>query len=439
MHPFPLCFCKELKAVNYSETLEYIHSLKQFGVKPGLERIGRLTAALGNPQRGLKCVHVAGTNGKGSTATMLANVLRCAGYKTGLFISPYILDFRERMQINGEMISQEDLCDVMSRVRAAMEKLEGEAPNEFEAITAAGLLWFGEQQCDIVVLEVGLGGRYDATNIIPPPLAAVITSIDLDHTHILGDSVEVIAAEKCGIIKPHTPVVCYPDQNPDALGVIMEECALQGATLHMANLKGAEVLECGMEGSRIRWEEQELYIPLIGHHQIANTLTVLEAVKVLRQRWVNIPDAAVLQGIAQTRFPARLEILSKEPLVIVDGAHNPSGAAALANALQLMKGRPVTALCGMLADKDWAASVELVLKNCSRMVAVEPRNPRALAPQLLAAEGAKYCPAQTAQSLKEGWQMAKEYGDPVLVWGSLYLAADLRSIILEDLSSNALL
>ncbi|MBQ9108406.1 MAG: bifunctional folylpolyglutamate synthase/dihydrofolate synthase [Oscillospiraceae bacterium] len=423
--------------MNYNETLEYIHSLKQFGVKPSLERIGRLTAALGNPQDKLRCVHVAGTNGKGSTATMTANILRQAGYKTGLFISPYILNFRERMQINGEMIGEEALCGVMDRVRAAMESLEGEAPNEFEVITAAGLLWFCEQNCDVVVLEVGLGGRYDATNIIPPPLAAVITSIDLDHTHILGDTVEVIAAEKCGIIKPRTPVVCYPDQNPDALGVIMEHCALQGATLHMGSLNGAEVLECGLEGSRIRCEEQEIYLPLIGRHQIANTLTVLETVKVLRQRGLFISPKAVEEGIAQTRFPARLEILSREPLVIVDGAHNPSGAAALSEALKLLDGRPITALCGMLADKDWATSLGLVLKHCSRLVAVRPQNPRALEPKILAAEGAKYCPAQTAQSLAEGWQMAKEYGDPVLVWGSLYLAADLRTIALEDLSPKA--
>lgn len=424
--------------MTYPETLDYIHSLKQFGVTPGLHRIGRLMELLGNPQNSLKCVHVAGTNGKGSTATMLSMVLRQAGYRTGLYISPYILDFRERMQINGEMISKEDLCAVIEEVRSAREKVEGEAPNEFETITAAALLWFSRQNCDVVVLEVGLGGRYDATNIIPPPLAAVITAIDLDHTHILGDSVETIAAEKCGIIKPRTPVVCYPDQNPDALGVIMEHCAKNGSVLHLPNLNGIQVTECGLGGSRIAVGGKPLWIPLVGRHQIANCLTVLSAVEVLGQKGFDLPRSAVEEGIANTRFPARLEILSREPLVILDGAHNPSGARSLADALQLLEGRPVTALCGMLADKDWATSVKLVCGRCSRVVTVTPDNPRALRADTLAAEAEKYCPAYTAQSLAQGWQLARSFGDPVVVWGSLYLAADLRAIILEDLHQDLL-
>jgi len=419
--------------VNYTETMEYIHSLKQFGVKPGLHRIRRLMELLGNPQDNLKCVHVAGTNGKGSTATMLSMVLRQAGYKTGLFISPFILDFRERMQINGAMIPKEELCAVMDEVRAAREQVEGELPNEFETITAAGLLWFSRQNCDVVVLEVGLGGRYDATNIIPPPLAAVITTIDLDHTQILGDRVETIAAEKCGIIKPRTPVVCCPDQNPDALGVIMEYCAQNGSVLHMGSLNGIEVKDSGLDGSHIVVDGKPLWIPLVGRHQIANCLTVLSAVEVLAQKGFALPWSAVEGGIANTRFPARLEILSREPLVIVDGAHNPSGARALADALQLLQGRPITALCGMLADKDWTTSVGLVCSHCSRVVAVTPDNPRALDGGILAAEADLYCPSHIAKTLQEGWRLAKSFGDPVLVWGSLYLAADMRAIILQDL------
>ena len=420
--------------MTYPETLAYIHSLKQFGVTPGLHRIGRLMELLGNPQQGLKCVHVAGTNGKGSTSTMLSMVLRQAGYRTGLFLSPFILDFRERMQINGEMIPPEELCAIMEEVRAAREQVEGEAPNEFETITAAGLLWFSRQNCDIVVLEVGLGGRYDATNIIPPPLAAVITAIDLDHTHLLGDTVEQIAAEKCGIIKPRTPVVCYPDQSPEALGVIMEHCAKNGAVLHLPNYGGVRIEEAGLEGSRITVEGRPLQIPLVGRHQVANCLTVLGAVEVLGQKGFALPWAAVEAGIANTRFPARLEVLSRSPLVILDGAHNPAGARVLADALGLLEGRPVTALCGMLADKDWASSVELVCSRCSRTVTVTPDNPRALPAAELAAEAGRWCPAHTAADLRSGWQLAKSFGDPVVIWGSLYLAADLRKIVLEDLA-----
>lgn len=418
--------------MNYDETLEYIHSLKQFGVKPGLERIRRLMTLLGNPQESLRCVHIAGTNGKGSTAAMLAGVLGRAGYKTGLFVSPFVLDFRERMQIDGRMIGQDELCTIMAEVRAARERVEGEAPNEFETITAAAFLWFARRGCEVVVLEVGLGGRFDATNLIPPPLAAVITAIDLDHTHLLGETVEQIAAEKCGIIKPRTPVVCYPAQSPGALGVIMEHCAQNGATLHMASLNSVQVERCDLSGSDIVVEGQPLHIPLAGRHQVANCLTVLSAVEVLRQRDFALPWAAVKEGIEATRFPARLEILCKNPLVVLDGAHNPAGARTLAAALELLEGRPVTALCGMLADKDWQTSVDTVCAKCSHVVAVQPKNPRALPAGQLAERAAAHCPAAVAGSLREGWRLAKSYGDPVVIWGSLYLAADLRALVLEE-------
>ncbi len=418
--------------MNYTETLEYIHSLKQFGVTPGLERIRRLMELLGNPQNSLRFVHIAGTNGKGSTAAMLAGVLRRAGYQTGLFVSPFVLDFCERIQLNGRMIPRDELCAVMDEVRAARERVEGEAPNEFETITAAGLLWFSRKKCDVVVLEVGLGGRYDATNIIPPPLAAVITAIDLDHTHLLGERVEQIAAEKCGIIKPRTPVVSYPDQSPEALGVIMEHCAQNGSVLHMGSLGGVQLLQSGLEGSRIAVQGHELFIPLAGRHQVANCLTVLSAVDVLRQQGFALPWQAVEEGIAATRFPARMEVLCRQPLVVLDGAHNPAGARALAEALTLLEGRPITALCGMLADKDWQTSVDLVTARCSRVVAVQPQNPRALPAGQLAQRAALHCPAVAADTLQQGWQLAKSYGDPVLIWGSLYLAADLRAIVLAE-------
>jgi len=417
--------------MTYQETMDYIHSLQRFGSKPGLQRIGALLARLGDPQRQLKFVHIAGTNGKGSTAAMTASVLRQAGYNVGLYISPYVVDFRERMQYNGQMVPPDELCRAVEPVRRAAEELAGDPPTEFEVITAAAFLWFVRRRCDIVVLEVGLGGRFDATNIIPPPLAAVITAIDLDHTQILGDTVEAIAAEKCGIIKPGTPVVSYPDQHPGALAVIMEHCAQNGSTLHMGNLRGVQVHSSDLSGSRVAVDGRELWIPLVGRHQIANCLTVLSVLEVLRARGWNIPPQAVEQGIAATRFPARLEILRQRPLVLLDGAHNPAGAAVLAQALQMLGGRPLTAVCGMLADKDWHTAVGLVAPHCSRLIAVEPANPRALDPAILAAEADLYCPTHICRSLPEAWALAQSYGDAVLIWGSLYLAADLRAIVLD--------
>ncbi len=416
--------------MTYEQTLSYIHSLERFGSKPGLERVQALLSRLGDPHKALRYVHIAGTNGKGSTAAMTASVLKAAGYTTGLYISPYVLEFRERMQINGEMIPKSELCEVVERTRQAAQQMREDQPTEFEIITAAAFLWYSIRRCDVVVLEVGLGGRFDATNVIPPPLVSVITAIDLDHTQVLGDTVEAIAMEKCGIIKQGSPVVSYPRQHPDAMAVIMEHCAKNGVPLHMSNPEAAVVGSCNLEGSHFSVGEQQFYLPLVGRHQVDNCLTVLSIAEVLGQRGFTVSAKALCDGIADVGFPSRMEVLCKAPLVILDGAHNPAGARALADNLSLLEGRPITAICGMLGDKQWREAVGLIAPHCKQLYALTPKNPRALSAEELAHEAAKYCQSMACEDVKTAWDNAINDGNTLLIWGSLYLASEVREFVM---------
>ena len=303
--------------MNYEEALSYIHSLLVFGSQPGLERISELLEKLGNPQNKLKFIHVAGTNGKGSTCTMLSSVYKQAGYKTGLYTSPYIVDFRERMQIGGEYIPQDTLARLTKRVKDT-----GVVVTEFEFITALAMLWFLEENCDIVILEVGLGGRFDATNIIKAPLCSVIMKIDYDHTAILGDTIEQITAEKCGIIKDNAPTVSYPLQEPAALNVIVEH----NAHTVVPNLNNLEIVSSGIKGNSFIYNGAEYSTKLIGQHQVYNAITAIEAVNAAG---LKVSQADIVTGIKNAQIPARMELISENPLVFLDGAHNPNGAEAI--------------------------------------------------------------------------------------------------------------
>ncbi len=422
--------------MTYDETLKYIHSLERFGSKPGLERVEKLLSALGDPHKGLRYVHIAGTNGKGSTAAMTASVLRQAGYTTGLYISPYVTEFRERMQIDGDMISHEELCEVVQRVKDAAESLK-DHPTEFEIITAAALLWYNMRGCDIVVLEVGLGGRFDATNVIPAPLVSVITAIDLDHTQVLGDTVEEIAHEKCGIIKAGSMVVSYPRQHPDALAVVMEHCAVHGVSLEMSNPEAVDIHRCDLGGSRFTVGDYEIDLPLIGRHQIDNCLTVLSIIQALGRCGFGVSKRDVVMGIAATAFPSRMEILRKQPLVILDGAHNPAGARALSAAIPLLGERPITAICGMLGDKQWREAVAFIAPHCKELYALTPKNPRALHAKELAEEASKYCHSRACEDITTAWNLAEQSGNAILIWGSLYLASEMREHVLCHGTTNS--
>ena len=420
--------------MTYQDALEKINSRLLFGMQPGLERIEALLHRLGDPHKALRCVHVCGTNGKGTTCTLTASVLRECGYKVGKNTSPYVLDFRERFQINGEMIPPMELARVMDQIWPVVEELdqEGCRVSEFELVTAVAFVWFAAQRCDVAVMEVGMGGAYDATNVIPTPEAVAITSISLDHTAWLGDTVEQIAREKSGVIKPGGRVVLYPEQQPGVREIMESACQSQGAQLRLPDLSQLQVLEESIEGTDFTADGLRLHTPFLGAHQVKNAAVVLEVLKVLRERGFAIPDQAIQAGFAKAFLPARMEILSRRPLCLLDGGHNPGCAQALREALErYVPGRKV-AVVGMMADKDSAAALEILGPMFSKIITVKPENPRSLSAEDLAKTAARFCPeAVPVASFKEALDLAVESGGALIACGSFYMAGELRPLLLE--------
>lgn len=413
--------------MNYEDSVKYIHSLLKFGMNLGLQRISALLNELGNPQEKLEFVHVAGTNGKGTTSTMLSGILCAAGKKTGLFTSPYVFDFCERIQINNKNIPHDDLSLVVEKVKNACDRLsaKGTEPTEFEAITAAAMLYFYEQKCDAVVLEVGLGGRYDSTNIIPCPKAAVITSISLDHTKILGDTVEKIAAEKCGIIKNGGTVITTSEQNEKALSVIKDTVKEKKGRLLIGDVSAAEILSEDIFGTEISYNGLTVKIPLVGRHQVENTVGVITAARAL-----GISDEFIKNGIESTVIHARMEIISRSPVIMLDGGHNPECAAALENVLVRFAGdKSITVLIGMMADKDTKDYLAAILPHCKTAVFTKPSNPRAEDETELLREGECFCrDVVSVKDPKDAYKKAESLvknGDMLLVCGSFYLLSDI--------------
>ena len=405
--------------MTYSQSLQYIHSLHRFGIKPGLERITALCAALGNPQERLRYIHVAGTNGKGSTCAMLAEIAVAAGLKTGLYISPYVYDFRERMQVNGEMIPKDDLCRLTQKTRAAAESLP-DAVTEFEFVTALGFAWFAERSCDLVVLEVGMGGRWDATNVVASPLCGVIMKIAMDHMDVLGDTLAKIAAEKCGIIKPSCPVVSACGQDVEALDVIRATCESRNSPLAIAGEDECEIMSSSLAGSECVLAGLPVNVPLIGRHMCKNALAAVKTARLL-----GFPDEAIQKGIALVKIPARMEVLSVEPLALLDGGHNPDCARALAVALgEICPGQRFCFVCGMMADKDVPEYLRVLRPIAERFIACAPDHPRVLPAEKLAelAREAGYENVTAAASPEEALRLAKYSELPVLIAGSFYLA-----------------
>lgn len=419
--------------MNYEQALQYINSRLRFGIKPGLSRMIDMLERLGNPHKKLKFVHVAGTNGKGSTSTMIASALTCSGKRTGLYTSPYICDFRERMQINGEMISREELAEYTEKVSALLD--DDELMTEFELITCIAFLWFASHECDVVVLEVGLGGRFDATNVIDSPLCSVIMRIDLDHTAILGDTVAQIASEKAGIIKKGCPVVMYPDQPEEAAAVIKQKAKELGCRLIIPEINCVKTGEQSVFGTKVSYDNIDYVLPLPGPHQVINSITAVEVLRTLGTKAEHISE-----GIAKAYIPARFELVSREPLVIIDGAHNPNGAAALANAIDtLLPDRRIIAVLGVLADKDYSVELTMLGSRFAKIFTADGYNPRALSADELCTLASEYTEAQACGSPEEAFDAAlAEHcpNDVIIVCGSLYLAGYLRSYIIDSINSK---
>lgn len=415
--------------MDIKETLAYIDSVNSFAPTPSLERIRELLTALGEPQNALRFVHIAGTNGKGSCAAMLASVLRTAGYKTGLYTSPYLHRFNERMQINGRMIEDEPLCACVSAVKEKADKMAG-PPTKFELMTAAALLWFAAEKCDVVVLETGLGGRFDATNVISAPECSVIMNIGLDHTEILGDTVEKIAAEKAGIIKKGCPCVLYSQQE-SVEQVFVSRCRELDAPLVRADFDAIEPIFDSLEGQAFSYRGRMFALPLLGAHQLRNAAVALEAAEVLKSRGWKLEDSDVEHGLYAVSWPGRFELCAEEPAFIVDGGHNPQCAETVVeNLLRYFPDRKRVLLVGVLKDKDYRRLMELLAPAADEFVTVTPDSPRAMSARELAgvlAETGKRVTA--ADSVGEAVELARELAGQdgaVCAVGSLYLAGSVR-------------
>lgn len=418
--------------MDFEESVKYITEYPRFKKNPSLDGIKALLSALGNPENRIKTINVAGTNGKGSTVAMLASVLSTAGYKTGRYVSPFVLEFRERMMINGKMIGRKRLAKIMSTVREHADALreQGTVLNAFEVTTAAALLWFAEEECDVVVLEAGIGGRLDATNAVPEPILQIITAVGLDHTAQLGSTVAEITAEKCGIMRPGCTLLTCPNQNAEAKAVMINKCAELEATFVMGSAGKGRIVAQSAEGTDLLVGKTELAIPFGGEHQINNALTVVSAVDILREKGFAISDEQLIEGIAAAKFPARFEVCSKDPLVILDGAHNPQAAAALASGIKKFLPEKRTLLCGMMADKDCAGVMSTLAPLFERVIAVPVQSPRAISPAELAALAVPYCKsvftAENAAQALDAALAALKPGEALVVAGSLYLASELR-------------
>lgn len=419
------------------EAVNFYHSLERFGVRPGLERINLLCERLGSPQNKFKIIHVSGTNGKGSTCTALASVLTAAGYKTGLYTSPYVIDFRERIQFMMEMIAPEDLINVTETVKTEIEKLNSENVKitEFEAVTAAAFLYFADKKCDYAVLETGLGGRFDATNIIEAPVCSIITSVSLDHIKILGNTISEIAFEKAGIIKNNRPVITGSSQHPDAMKVIKEQACKRNSELFTPDENTMfKILNESIEGTEVSTAYGIFNIPFTGRHQLANMALVLEAVEVLRADGADIDNSDVCTGISSARIPARTEILSRQPLVILDGSHNDGSTSALAGVLnKFLKNKKIIAVMGMMADKDCVKSIGNLMPFFDEVITVMPSNPRSMKAEELSKIVRSYGVKSSAyDNPEEGIQKAFDklsFYDVLIVCGSLYLAGDIRKYL----------
>ena len=418
-----------------AEAIAYIHEHQWQRHAPGLYRMRALLRALGDPQKQLKFVHVAGTNGKGSTCACIAAVLQAAGYRVGLNTSPYLITFHERIRVDGEPISDEALGALTEEVRSAADAMD-EQPTEFELITAVAFLRFLRSRCDIVVLEVGLGGEKDASNVIDAPEAAVITALGLDHTALLGGTLTDIARAKAGILKPGTTAVSYGGC-PEGDAVIRQVCRDQGIPLREVDFSRLTVHALSLDGARFDFAPwRDLSLPLAGAYQVRNAAAALTALEVLAEKGWRVPEAAVRQGLAAVKWPGRFQVLRRDPTVLLDGAHNAHGMDAAAESLErLFPGQKLTFVLGILADKDVEQMLDRVVPLARRVYTIRPDSPRALPAEalaeLLAQRGAEAVPCGSAA---EAVAAAMAFAGPegtVCALGSLYAAAAVRQAALE--------
>lgn len=429
--------------MNYEEALKYISDTYRFGSKLGLENIKKLTELLGNPQDKYKIIHIAGTNGKGSTSNMIHDVLVASGYKVGLFISPYLQEFTERIQINKNHIDKESLGRITALVKEKVEIMVKEGynhPTEFEIVTAIGFKYFEEQNIDFLALEVGLGGRFDATNAISTSLVSVITSISYDHTEYLGDTLEKIAYEKAGIIKENNDVVIYP-QEQNIIDVICEQAKLKNSRVHLTNKDNIQLLHTDIEGQTLTYLDKSIFnlesfnINLLGEHQIYNCLTVLKVLEVLKEKGFKITEESIKKGLFSCKFTGRFEIIQKDPIIILDGGHNINGVEYFSKAIKrYFKDKKIILFYGMLKDKKPENIVDYLIDISKEIYTLTPNNPRAISSTDLAELIKKKNSSIKVEALNSYEEMLPiiknaNKDECIACVGSLYMIGDIRSLL----------
>ena len=428
--------------MTYTEAMAYIDSVEWKGSRPGLERITELCRLLGDPQKELRFIHIAGTNGKGSVSAMLDSILRSAGYRVGLFTSPFIERFNDRIRWGGEDIPDDELAWATERVKTCAEAME-DGPTAFELITAIALVYFRRVGCDYVVWEVGMGGRLDATNVVDTAVLSVITGIALDHCAVLGDTTAQIAGEKAGIIKPGVPVL-YGECDADAEAVIRRTAAERGCACTRTDFSAISDISSDLFGTDFRFGDRPVHIPLVGLYQTRNTATVLTAVELLRRIGLAIPEKAVTEGLASVRWKARFEVLSRDPLVVYDGAHNPHGVGgALENIRTLLSplspDGKVVLVMGVMADKDHSDMVAALAPYAAAVVTVRPDSDRALDASGLAEEFRRCgvpvtVRATPAEGVAAALPLARQEGRPLICLGSLYMYGEVKNAVREAIA-----
>lgn len=424
--------------MNYKKAMEYIESLQSLGSVPGLDNVRKLCEKLGNPQEALAFIHIAGTNGKGSVSAYLSSVLDSAGYKVGSYNSPTIRDYRERICMNGRMISRRAFGELLEQVKEACDTLVSEGyphPTPFEVETALGFLYFKEKKCDYVILECGMGGKLDATNLIKNTVVAVFTPISMDHMAFLGKTQEEIALHKTGIIKPGCRVVSA-QQSEETTKVIYEVSRKQQIEPVFVKNEDASKIHYGLKKQSFLYrEKQKIEISLAGQYQIENALLALKVVDVLRETGVKIPDRAVETGFLNAKWSGRFEVLSEKPYFIVDGAHNEDGARKLAQSLRFyFTNRKIVYIMGILKDKEYDKIIALTAPFAKHIITVKtPDNPRAMDAYELACEVAKQHESVTAaSSLEEAVEMSYLLADKdsvIVAFGSLSYLGRLMDIV----------
>ncbi len=420
--------------MNYDESLSFIHSVEWLGSRPGLSRITELLRYLGNPQNSFKAVHVAGTNGKGSFCAMLESILRSAGYKTGLFTSPYIEVFEERIRFCGNVIEKDELAEIVTYIAPFCDKMS-DKPTEFEIITAIGFEYFKRKKVDIAVVECGMGGRLDSTNVLPAPLLSVVTGISLDHVAFLGNTVEKIAHEKAGIIKSCTPIL-FGGDDPDAEKVIKSTAESLGCKYVKKENTLIKNIDYTLFGTQFSYKNYiDLQISLLGSYQPENAASVLEAVSLLTEGGIIIPEAAVRDGLLNVSWKARFEMLSSDPVIIFDGGHNSEGVKAAVKTVKLyFNDTRLAVISGVMKDKDYGVISDEISRIAETVYTVTPDNPRAMSAEEYASvfleKGKLAIPCDSfSDAVCLAYTEAKTNNIPMICIGSLYSYSEFKAAL----------